>query len=126
METASALDVGVRLDPRVADVSVTLALENANKHAFAAALVAVGLKVDHTDALIIEPAELRNTTEQRLVGAVVMDSPAMARAQAQGMCLPERGMDAAAAVGNVLLFRGRRSVVPREFGTRAVLITGER
>ncbi len=126
METASALDVGVRVDPHVADVSITLALEHASRDTFAEALVTLGLKVDHADDLVVGPAERRNATEHRLVGAVVMDSSAMARAQAKSMCLPESGMDAAAAVGNVLLFRGRRSVVSRGFGARVVLITGDR
>ncbi|MER2566816.1 MAG: hypothetical protein ABTQ32_39190 [Myxococcaceae bacterium] len=125
-EAAPALDVEVRVDPRVADVSVSFVLENANQDSFAAALIAAGLEVDRADVLTVEPAKRENATEHRLVGAVVMDSPAMARTRAQSMCVAENGMDAAAAVGNVLLFRGRRSVVMRGgFGTRPVLITGD-
>lgn len=126
METASALNVRVRVDPRVADASITLALEHATRDTIAEALVRLGLKVDHADDLVVGPAERRIGAEDRLVGAVVMESSAMARAQAKSMCLPEGGMDAAAAVGNVLLFRGRRWVVSRGFGARPVLITEER
>lgn len=113
MELAAALGVNAQVAPTVADVSMSLGMKNVSLETFSDELERLGLEVSRLPFWSVVGQRSRKEKE-RVVGAAVLETPDVARALAESLCgRPGGEVDAASAVGNVVLFRGTHTSVER-------------